>query len=115
VVQDTDRNIQAMITYTTREKSLFVNLIVTAPWNLKMHAPNMDEHKDMVTKGGGTSLIASVYETAQQQGKEKIHLKPMNGSYTYYKNHLKKTEDKPEFFFPVSAEVPESLKSSIRV
>lgn len=110
VAQDGDRNIQAMTGFTVDADQIYLNLIVTAPWNLRMHAPNMEEHKALATKGGGTTLMRSVYQSAQALGKEKLSLKPMDGSYTYYNERLK-MEDDPDgsCFYRVTEKVPEPL------
>ena len=111
IVKDEDRNIQAMSSFAIEEGRVFLNLVITAPWNLKMHAPVLEEHRSLVTKGGGTALIRSGYETAQTLKKDELRLKPMEGSYTYYKDRLMMNEDTTgEFFYPVSqVSIPEPL------
>ncbi|MBS0604191.1 MAG: hypothetical protein JSS60_04025 [Verrucomicrobia bacterium] len=110
VVRDQDRNIQAMSIFTVSDSGVFLNLVLTAPWNLRMHASNQDIHLTLVSKGGGTTLIRSGYETAQQLGKEELRLKPMDGSYTYYKERLGMIEDpNGDFFYPVTEKLPEQL------
>ena len=93
--------------------SLYIDLIATAPENLKMHAPNPDTRD--VFKGGGTVLMHSLYLTAQELELPLVRLKPLNGSASFYESlDMKFHRETDEFHFPVTpSEGPPTLSKKI--
>jgi hypothetical protein len=68
------------------KRSLLVGFLVTAPWNLKMHAPNDEETQTLVTPGSGSVLLKSMIEKAFFTKCEFLYLKPLTGSLGFYKH-----------------------------
>jgi hypothetical protein len=104
VLLDNKQNIQAMASYSLKDSCLYVNLLATAPSNLRLHGRNAETHQPF--KGGGTIILHSLYATAQQKRLPRLVLSPLDGSFTFYQHIGMKVESIPEekkehFYFDV--------------
>lgn len=81
------------------ETTLKVHLLITAPWNLKLNSSNEEEVLPLVIKGGGTAVIRSFCDLAQEQKLSRLSLKPLDGSLTFYRDHLKMDYDEDSGVF----------------
>jgi hypothetical protein len=116
VVLDADMNIQGISTSGISESALKIDMLMTAPWNLKMHGNNDEEHAHLVKKGVGTFLIHSLYLSGQERSLERLCLKPLEGSVTFYRDHLKMSYHEPTdtFYYMIEPDdIPDPLKSAV--
>jgi hypothetical protein len=116
VVQDKSERIQGVCTFTINRGSLYINQLFTAPWNLKMHAPNDEEYAGCTKRGVGTILIANCYMIAQERRLKRLELKPLDGSLTYYTDVIKMEEDKEEktlFYTVIDIGLPKGLQTQL--
>jgi hypothetical protein len=84
VLTDEQSRIQAIATVYVESQRLFVNTLMSAAWNIPMHAEIASEHKPLKVAGAGTTLMNLIYTMAQSYEKPAIQLKPLNGSFSYY-------------------------------
>lgn len=114
ILFNSDKAPLSMSSYSTDGSSLYIDLIATAPSNLKMNIPNHDGRTP--SKGAGTILLHSLYTTAQKIGLGELYLKPLSGSASFYEHlGMKRRPDKDEFYFVVDPKTsPEKLLRSYR-
>ncbi|MBP9841311.1 MAG: hypothetical protein KBC64_02665 [Simkaniaceae bacterium] len=62
--------------------SVHIGCLVTAPWNLDMTSPNLEDKKPI--RGVGRALMQGVYRLAESVEREKICLSPLGQSATFY-------------------------------
>ena len=94
VLLDQHQNIQAMASYSMKKDHLYVNLLATAPSNLRLHGQNLDTHQSF--KGGGTIILHSLYVSAQKEKLPRLMLSPLDGSVSFYQYIGMKLESNPE-------------------
>lgn len=100
----------ALARINREEGLLYLSNIITAPWNLKMGSPIPAEYQSFRTEGAGTTLMTSLFRLAQRESLRRFALKPLDGSYGFYKDKLGMEETpENECFYAVTAAVPEGL------
>lgn len=111
---DDARNIQALSIAAVKASQLYVRIVITAPWNLKMNATVPETHQELVVRGAGTAMMLALYQIAQAKSLTELRLKPMDRSYTFYKDTIAMQEDTSgEFFYSVvSDQVPVALQAA---
>lgn len=91
ILTDSEQRIQGVASVRIKTNLLFVNVLMTAPWNVPLYSANAPEHKDLVVKGVGTTLMRQIYELAKINKKPTIELNPVPSSLSFYVDHLKMT------------------------
>jgi hypothetical protein len=114
LLTDSEARPQAIATIHEEVNSLYVNTIMSAPWNVTMHAEVSPEHAKLAVKRAGTTIMRQVYELALLRNKSTVELKPLTNSLSYYNNYLKMTPsaDGKIYSYPV---FPESLPAALQV
>lgn len=108
---DQDKRVQSIGIAHFNNGELYINNLLSAPWNIKMNGKVPEEYLSAITAGAGKTLVRSMYVVAQQKKANILLLTPSKASYGFY-NHLGMTFDSKmsQFFFPVSAELPAKLR-----
>ncbi len=100
-LNDQNNQTQALASIVIKANEVYLNTLFTAPWNYAMKGANQEEHKALITKGAGSTLLAGVYTIAQKQNKPVLSLKPTKSSKPYYEkmgmNFIER--DNQEFLF----------------
>lgn len=116
LLMDDQKNIQTICTTTLQINQLYINVILSAPWNIKMESPVPAPHDQMAVARAGTTMIRAMYEFAQEAKVPQLRLKPLPNSYDFYKQHCAMSEDvkKGEFFYNVALDsVPEKIREIV--
>lgn len=108
-VEDQDGVIQAISSSSIGESEVYVNAILTAPWNQRMHGPVDKDQQCLVTKGAGTRLMAFNYQLAQTHEKPILKLKPLDGSLGFYER-IGMVEKDRYCVYLITKQVPVALK-----
>ncbi len=112
-----DTHIQAIGCVSLKEH-LYVNILISAPTNIRMYGKIQEQHKHVYGKGAGTALMYSIYKLTQKLEIPKIKLTPLEGSHSFYKDQIGMKEVQPtegskdktsHFELSVSSKVPEQL------
>jgi len=108
---DQNRNIQAIAAVAHNTNALYIRYLISAPWNIKMHAPVPEPQQSLKVQRAGSTLMHALYLQAQEKQVAELRLKPLSISYTFYRDALQMQEDaiNSEFYYPVQKQVPEQL------
>jgi hypothetical protein len=113
ILTDSEQRIQGLSLISIKTDSIFVKTLMSAPWNIRMHGSNSAEHEQIRVRGVGTTLMRHIYDFATKEQKATIELKPLSGSYAFYKDHLKMTSsvraDGLYFTLDMARDVPEGF------
>lgn len=114
IVSDTSSSqVQGIGSFSVADKEMEVQDLLTAPWNLPMHADNEESHKPLAVRGAGTVLMHSFYTTAQEMELSELGLKPSSDAVPYYsKIGMVWDEKRMRFCYPVEKDrVPTKLQA----
>ncbi len=109
---DNNQKIQALAAVTEKPNSIYVNSLLSAPWNLKLSSDNDSAHQSLAIRGAGTTMVRQVYEFAKSKNKTRLELFSLHSARSFYTDHLKMIPDEDKFYFKVSqdhSELPPSL------
>lgn len=126
-----DQRIQGLLCLSERVKDLYINVLISAAWNIPMCGAVAEAHEDLRVKGVGTTLMHVAYKTAQKLNVNKLALLCLPSSYGFYKDYMNMCvvvdEDQGEgnfwdgwhiqikFELDVSSEVPKQLLKNILI
>lgn len=108
LLKDSSERIQALAALTEESRSLHVDILLSAAWNVPMSV----SAKVKAVKGAGTTLMRQIYEYATLRQKQQITLDPVPTAASFYRDHLKMSYDRKDniFFFTVQkASIPKTL------
>ena len=113
VLTDCDQQIQAVATMRDTVSSLYIEILLSAPWNIPLSQPNKKEHQLIAVKGAGTTLVRQVYELARLKNKSKVKLTSIPTADSFYLKNLKmraKAASDTLYFNVDPHNIPDSLK-----
>ena len=101
-------SVEGILTGSVVEENIHVGCLITAPWNLRMVAPNIEGKT--ATPGIGRALMQAAYGRAQEVGAPKVCLSPLRGSVEFYRKiGMEEDETTGEMAFPVTEALPPLL------
>lgn len=106
-----DKNrIQSISVAHINKDGLYVNNLLSAPWNIKMNGKIPEEYLSFVTKGAGKTSLLSLYKLAREKQSKILYLTPSKASFGFYK-HVGMVFDSTNnrFLLPVNHKIPENL------
>lgn len=111
-----DTHLQAIACVSLTDH-LYLNILISAPWNIRLNGEVQEVHKSLYCKGSGTALMLGIYKLAQKFELPKIKLTPLAGSHSFYKNQIgmdeveapKESKKESHFELSVKNQVPETL------
>ncbi len=110
-LHNSTQKIQGMAASHIETDRVYLKSLISAPWNIPMHAPLPLEERGLVVKGTGKTLLAKSYALAQETGKAQLQTTPLASAFSFYKSvGMSFNQDDCLFTFPVSENVPPSLK-----
>ncbi|MBS0585323.1 MAG: GNAT family N-acetyltransferase [Verrucomicrobia bacterium] len=81
----TDGSIQGASAVTVKADRVYLNAMVTAPWNIKMHAHISHEHVALQSKGVGKTLMAAIcHWTTTAAKKCRLCTTPSRSAFSFY-------------------------------
>ncbi len=113
-----DTHVQGLASVSNKVNHLYVHTLISAPWNIPMNGTVCEEHTPLISKGVGVALMKGFYLAAQKENLPSINLKPLSGSYTFYKDaigmkeviHSKNPDENDSYFeLSVTPEIPQPL------
>jgi hypothetical protein len=109
---DDGREIQAIAVTSLKNNELYVNVLLSAPWNVKLFSQVPAPHDTMAVQKAGMTTIRALYQLANLEKAQVLRLKPLQNSYTFYKDACDMLEtEEGEFYYNITPDaVPNKLK-----
>jgi hypothetical protein len=84
VCRDKSSTIQAVLCFTEKQRSIYIDWLVTNPVNIRSEINRFETGK---VRGAGSCLLKAAERISLEKGKEYVHLHTLHNSIGFYEAH----------------------------